>query len=173
LIYPVAFEATWRLVLPSVLFLRALAALLALPGTFAGIIPALVVSADRWRGDGRAVGMAPLVAGIIVLLWCVRDFYVAGKGTLAPWDPPKHLVIVGLYRFVRNPMYVGLLLLLIGWALLAGSPLLGGYALFFAIAFHLRVVLYEEPRLRSQFPQAWAEYAATVPRWFPRLRGKN
>ena len=159
--------------MPSVLFLRALAALLVLPGTFAGIIPALIASADHWRGNGHAAGMAPLVAGILILLWCVRDFYVAGKGTLAPWDPPKHLVVIGLYRFVRNPMYVGLILLLIGWALLAGSFLLGGYALFFAIAFHLRVVLYEEPRLRSQFPQAWAEYAATVPRWFPRLRGKN
>jgi protein-S-isoprenylcysteine O-methyltransferase Ste14 len=156
-----------------VLFLRALAALLVLPGTFAGIVPALIVSADRWRGDGYAVGMAPLVAGVIVLLWCVRDFYVAGKGTLAPWDPPKQLVVIGLYRFVRNPMYCGLMLLLIGWALMSGSPLLGAYTLFFAIAFHLRVVLYEEPRLRSQFPKAWADYAATVPRWIPRLRGRK
>ena len=155
------------------LFLRALAALLVLPGTFAGIIPALIVSADRSRGDGHPMGMAPLVAGVVILLWCVRDFYVAGKGTLAPWDPPKHLVVIGLYRFVRNPMYCGIILLLIGWALVAASVLLGAYTLFFVIAFHLRVVLYEEPRLRSQFPQAWADYAATVPRWFPRLRGKT
>ena len=155
------------------LFLRALAALLVLPGTFAGIIPALIASADHWRGNGHAAGMAPLVAGILILLWCVRDFYVAGKGTLAPWDPPKHLVVIGLYRFVRNPMYVGLILLLIGWALLAGSFLLGGYALFFAIAFHLRVVLYEEPRLKKQLPEEWSVYSATVPRWLPRLRGKN
>jgi protein-S-isoprenylcysteine O-methyltransferase Ste14 len=156
-----------------VLFLRALAALLVLPGTFAGIIPALIVPADRWRSDGHSAGIAPLVAGIIILLWCVRDFYVAGKGTLAPWDPPKHLVVIGLYRFVRNPMYLGLVLLLIGWALSAGSPLLGGYALLFAIAFHLRVVLYEEPRLKKQFPEDWRAYSAGVPRWLPRLRGKN
>lgn len=155
------------------LFLRALAALLVLPGTFAGIIPALIVSADRSRGDGHSAGMAPLAAGIIILLWCVRDFYVAGKGTLAPWDPPKHLVVIGLYRFVRNAMYVGLMLLLIGWALIAGSPFLGGYALLIAIAFHLRVVFYEEPRLKKQFPEDWAAYAATVPRWLPRLRRKN
>ena len=154
------------------LFFRALAALLVLPGTFAGIIPALVVSADRWRGAGHPAGIAPLVAGVIILLWCVRDFYVAGKGTLAPWDPPKRLVVIGLYRFVRNPMYVGLMLLLIGWALIAGSPLLVGYALFFAIAFHLRVVLYEEPRLQNQFPEDWPAYSAAVPRWLPRLRGK-
>ncbi len=161
------------LVLPSVLFLRALAALFVLPGTFAGIIPALVVSADRWRGDGHVAGMAPLVGGVIILLWCVRDFYVGGKGTLAPWDPPRRLVVIGLYRFVRNPMYVGLLLLLSGWALLAGSPLLASYTIFFAIAFHLRVVLYEEPRLKRQFTQDWLAYRAAVPRWLPRLRGKN
>jgi protein-S-isoprenylcysteine O-methyltransferase Ste14 len=156
-----------------VLFLRALAAFFLLPGTFAGLIAALIVSNDRSRGAGFLVGWIPLVFGLGILLWCVRDFYVAGKGTLAPWDPPKHLVVIGLYRFVRNPMYVGMMLLLIGWALIAGSPSLGGYALLFTIAFHLRVVLYEEPRLRSQFPQAWADYAATVPRWLPRLRGKN
>jgi protein-S-isoprenylcysteine O-methyltransferase Ste14 len=156
-----------------VLFLRALAAFLVLPGTFAGIIPALIVSADPWRGNGHPAGMAPLVAGVVILIWCVRDFYAAGKGTLAPWDPPKRLVVIGLYRFVRNPMYVGLMLLLTGWALIAGSPWLGGYAFLIAIAFHLRVVLYEEPRLRNQFPQEWANYTATVPRWLPRLRSKN
>jgi len=155
-----------------VLFLRALAALLLLPGTFAGLIPALIVANDRARGQGAPFGWIPLAFGVLVLLWCVRDFYVAGKGTLAPWDPPKRLVVIGLYRFVRNPMYVGLMLLLIGWALIAGSPLLVGYALFFAIAFHLRVVLYEEPRLQNQFPEDWPAYSAAVPRWLPRLRGK-
>ncbi|MCI0366495.1 MAG: hypothetical protein L0219_21750, partial [Phycisphaerales bacterium] len=105
-----------------VLFIRALVAFLILPGTFAGLIPAWIVSRDRWRGHGLAIGMVPLVIGAVILLGCVRDFYVAGKGTLAPWDPPKQLVITGLYRFVRNPMYVGVLLLLIGWTLLAGSP---------------------------------------------------
>ena len=155
------------------LFLRALAALLVLPGTFAGIIPGLIVSADHWRGAGFSLGWIPLAFGVAILLWCVRDFYVAGKGTLAPWDPPRHLVVIGLYRFVRNPMYCGILLLLSGWALTAGSPLLGGYALLIAIAFQLRVVLYEEPRLRSQFPQTWPDYAATVPRWFPHLRRKK
>jgi protein-S-isoprenylcysteine O-methyltransferase Ste14 len=155
------------------LFLRALAAFLLLPGTFAGLVPALIVANDRSRGHGTPIGWIPLAFGLLILLWCVRDFYAAGKGTLAPWDPPKHLVIVGLYRFVRNPMYVGLMLLLIGWALITGSPFLGGYALLFAIAFHLRVVLYEEPRLRKQFPEDWAAYAATVPRWLPRLRRKK
>ena len=71
------------------LFLRALAALLVLPGTFAGLFPALIVGNDRWRGAGSPVGWIPLGLGIAILLWCVRDFYVAGEGTLAPWDRPS------------------------------------------------------------------------------------
>jgi len=157
----------------GVLFLRALAAFLLLPGTFAGVIPALIVSNDGSRGNGFSVGWIPLAFGVAILLWCVRDFYVAGKGTLAPWDPPKRLVVVGLYRFVRNPMYVGLMLLLLGWALVAGSPWLASYVAVFAIAFHLRVILYEEPRLKRQFPEDWAAYANAVPRWLPRLHSKN
>ena len=121
------------------------------------------------RGQGFFVGIVPLAAGAAILLWCVRDFYGAGKGTLAPWDPPKHLVTVGLYRFTRNPMYVGILLWLCGWSLLAGSPLLAGYTLFMAIAFHLRVVLYEEARLKKQFGEEWVSYAAMVSQWLPRL----
>jgi protein-S-isoprenylcysteine O-methyltransferase Ste14 len=153
-----------------VLFLRALLAFLVLPGTFAGLIPAWIVSTDRSRSSGSPVGIVPLVTGIILLLWCVRDFWVAGKGTLAPWDPPKRLVIVGLYRFVRNPMYVAVMILLVGWALWAGSWMLGCYAALLGVAFHLRVVLYEEPRLSKQFPEEWAGYAANVRRWLPRFR---
>ncbi|MCI0746278.1 MAG: isoprenylcysteine carboxylmethyltransferase family protein [Verrucomicrobia subdivision 3 bacterium] len=145
-------------------------AFLCLPGTFAGMIPLAVIASDRWRGGGSALGIVPLLIGLVILVRCVRDFYVAGKGTLAPWDPPKHLVVIGLYRFVRNPMYVGILLLLAGWAWLAGSPLLIGYMVLLAIAFHLRVVLYEEPRLGRQFGAEWTAYAASVPRWIPRFR---
>ena len=150
------------------LFLRALISFLVLPGTFAGLIPAWVVSTDRGRGHGLIFGVVPFAIGVVMLLWCVRDFYVSGRGTLAPWDPPKRLVIVGLYRFTRNPMYVGISLLLAGWSLLTASPLLGSYTVVLAIAFHLRVTLYEEPRLKKQFGEEWATYAATVPRWLPR-----
>ncbi len=151
------------------LFVRALISFLVLPGTFAGLIPAWVVSTDRGRGHGLIFGVVPFAIGVVMLLWCVRDFYVSGRGTLAPWDPPKRLVIVGLYRFTRNPMYAGILLLLTGWSLFAASSLLAGYAVMLAIAFHLRVLLYEEPRLKMQFSEEWAAYAATVPRWLPRL----
>ena len=155
------------------LLLRALISFLVLPGTFAGLIPAWIVSGDPRRGHGLSIGAVPLIAGAAVLLWCVRDFYVFGRGTLAPWDPPKHLVIVGLYRFTRNPMYIGVLLLNVGWSLLAASPSLAGYAIILAIAFHLRVVLYEEPRLRKQLDEEWVNYSATVRRWLPRLPRRN
>jgi protein-S-isoprenylcysteine O-methyltransferase Ste14 len=107
--------------------------------------------------------------GLVLLLWCVRDFSVSGKGTLAPWDPPKRLVMIGLYRHVRNPMYVGVVTLVAGWAVLYLSPILLGYALILAIAFHIRVLTYEEPWLAGQFGNAWQEYRSHVGRWLPRF----
>jgi protein-S-isoprenylcysteine O-methyltransferase Ste14 len=104
----------------------------------------------------------------LLLAWCVRDFVVAGRGTLAPWDPPTRLVTDGLYGFVRNPMYAAVVTLVAGWGLAAGSRLLLAYAVALAVAFHLRVVLYEEPRLREQFGAEWAAYRASVGRWVPR-----
>jgi len=153
------------------LFARALLAFLILPGFVAGLLPWWIVSTDSRRGDGWPL-LGGLVAalGAVVLLWCVRDFYVAGKGTLAPWDPPRRLVVVGLYRFVRNPMYVGVLTLVLGWSLLFGSTRLAAYVVVLAIAFHLRTILYEEPRLTASFGPEFERYCASVPRWLPRRR---
>lgn len=155
------------------LFLRALISFLVLPGTFAGLIPAWIVSIDRRRGEGFLPGFVPLAVGAVMLLWCVRGFYVSGKGTLAPWDPPRRLVIVGLYRFTRNPMYVSITLLLTGWALLTASKLLAAYLAILVIGFHLRVVLYEEPALKRVFGEEWTRYSATVPRWLFGLRSRH
>jgi protein-S-isoprenylcysteine O-methyltransferase Ste14 len=141
-----------------------------LPGVFAGLIPALIVANDPYRGGGSSCGYPLVAIGLVLVLWCVRDFYIAGKGTLAPWDPPKHLVTVGLYRLVRNPMYLAILTLLAGWSLAAASWFLAAYSLLLAVAFHLRVLLYEEPRLARQFGDQWKSYAAAVPRWRLRLR---
>jgi protein-S-isoprenylcysteine O-methyltransferase Ste14 len=116
---------------------------------------------------GTLLGWPLLLLSGCVLLWCVWDFYRIGKGTLAPWDPPKKLVVVGLYRFVRNPMYVGVLGWVAGWSLIAGSLVLGIYTILLAIAFHLRVIFYEEPTLARQFGNDWVQYQATVPRWIP------
>ena len=150
------------------LFLRALLAFLVLPGIVAFLVPALLVPGITTRMFNIS-GIVPLVAGVTVLLWCVRDFYVAGKGTLAPWDPPKHLVRIGLYRYSRNPMYVGVLLILIGWATGFRTQSLAIYAIVMAILFHFRVLLYEEPWLARTFPGEWPAYKARVPRWLGRL----
>ena len=100
-------------------------------------------------------------------LWCVRDFYVIGKGTLAPWDPPKKLVTVGLYRYVRNPIYVGVVGFVAGCSLIAGSRRMAVYAAVLAVGFHLRVIFYEEPTLARLFGIQWHVYRANVNRWWP------
>jgi len=151
------------------LHLRAIRAVLILPGTFAGVIPAGLVYFDPWRFTGHISGAAGVMVGVAILLWCVRDFLAVGLGTLSPWNPPQRLVVVGLYRHVRNPMYVGITMLLIGWTAWAGSPLLAGYAAALAVAFHLRVVLHEEPRLAEQFGEPWRRYCRHVGRWWPRI----
>jgi protein-S-isoprenylcysteine O-methyltransferase Ste14 len=151
------------------MFLRALLAFLVLPGLAAILAPPAIAALDPWRCAVSYLGLPAMIAGAVVLLWCVRDFYVAGKGTLAPWDPPRCLVIVGLYRHVRNPMYIGVLILVLGWALTLASPLLAVYTLILGISFHLRVVRQEEPWLSSAFGESWAVYAEAVSRWFPRL----
>jgi protein-S-isoprenylcysteine O-methyltransferase Ste14 len=151
------------------LFFRAVVALLALPVIVAGLLPWILLPDDRWRTGGTLLGWPVLAFGACVLLWCVRDFYLVGKGTLAPWDPPKRLVIVGLYSLLRNPMYVGVLGVTAGWCLLAGSPLLAAYTCVLALGFHLRVIFYEEPTLSRQFPNEWAQYCRSVNRWLPTL----
>jgi len=155
------------------MLIRALIAFLALPGVVAGLVPALLLSLDRHHGGISVYGFVLLVPGLLCLLWCVRDFFVSGRGTLAPWDPPRSLVIVGLYRFVRNPMYLAVLMIVLGWSVAAGSRLLGGYTGFLAVVFHLRVLFYEEPRLHRQFGREWSAYSASVSRWVPRIPSRR
>jgi protein-S-isoprenylcysteine O-methyltransferase Ste14 len=147
------------------LFQRAILAFLALPGVVAVILPLFIGDIDPFRWSGTFFGVFVLLAGFALLLWCVRDFYVAGKGTLAPWDPPERLVVVGLYKYTRNPMYVAVLTLLLGWVILYGSPFLSIYTVSFAFIFHQRVVRHEEPWLSKTFANDWDQYARSVPRW--------
>jgi len=150
---------------PAPLLLKAVFAFLALPGVVAFFVPLVVLRpVDRSRPFATS-GLVVLVLGSVVLLWCVRDFLVAGRGTLAPWAPPRALVRVGLYRYSRNPMYIGVLLILAGWALGFRSSALWAYALALLVGFHLRVVLGEEPWLARTYGAAWVDYKAVVPRW--------
>lgn len=147
------------------IFARAATAFLALPGTVAFLVPLiwawLARLPPRWP-----LGLVLVALGTLALLWCVRDFYVSGKGTLAPWAPPQELVVVGLYRYSRNPMYLAVTVVLLGWALTFRSAGLLLYALAVAIAFHLRVVLGEEPWLARRHGAAWQQYTCRVGRWF-------
>ena len=146
------------------MFGRAVLAFLLLPGIVAFGVPALLAGADRFDRFAPS-GFILLLPGILGLLWCVWSFYTEGRGTLAPWSPPRHLVVSGLYRYSRNPMYVSVVLILWGWAAGFQSPALALYALAVMVAFHLRVVLGEEPWLARTHGHAWDRYRAAVPRW--------
>jgi protein-S-isoprenylcysteine O-methyltransferase Ste14 len=148
------------------MFAQAFLAFLVLPGVVALLIPVLIGLHELDTG-GRftPVGLLPLAAGFALLSWCVRDFYVSGKGTLAPWSPPLHLVTVGLYRYSRNPMYLAVTMMLAGWAVCFWSPALAIYTGSVMLGFHLRVVFGEEPWLARTHGAAWDEYKSKVPRW--------
>ena len=150
---------------PRPLLARAILAFMLLPGTVAFVIPLFVLAPGGRTAFVDASGLIPLVFGIVLLIWCAREFYRTGRGTLAPWAPPEELVATGPYRFSRNPMYVAVLLVLCGWALGFRSWSLALYAIVIVLAFHLRVVLYEEPLLARTHRERWALYKAHVPRW--------
>ena len=137
------------------------------PGTVCVYVPL------RLLGPGphplKWLGLLPVTAGIAVYLWCAWDFATAGRGTPLVFDAPKRLVARGLYRFVRNPMYWGILLILLGEALGFGSSAILYYALLVALLFHAFVVFYEEPALRRKFGPSYEQYRRSVPRWIPKL----
>ena len=149
---------------------RALLAFLALPGMVTGVVPLLLMMlpASGWFQSWYFLISVGL--GLLVLVRCVASFYRRGKGTLAPWDPPKRLVVEDLYQYNRNPMYVGVALILIGWAGVLGSAWHYLYALVVPTIFHLRVVFYEERELEKRFPEDWADYKKNVPRWLFNVR---
>jgi protein-S-isoprenylcysteine O-methyltransferase Ste14 len=123
-----------------------------------------------------AAGFLPLMAGAYIVLRCAFAFAWRGRGTPAPFDAPRELVVEGLYRYVRNPMYWGAFLLLIGQWMLFGWGWGGGlYLAIFAACVHVFVLIYEEPTLRGKFGKSYEDYCANVPRWIPRRTpwGKN
>jgi protein-S-isoprenylcysteine O-methyltransferase Ste14 len=149
------------------LLVRALVAFVALPGVVAFLVPWAVIASDRSASvvTLNGWGAVPFALGTGLLLACVREFYVAGHGTLAPWSPPVALVVSGPYRWSRNPMYVAVLLVLAGWAIGFRSATLGIYAGAVLVAFQLRIVLHEEPWLARTFGNDWVPYRERVRRW--------
>jgi protein-S-isoprenylcysteine O-methyltransferase Ste14 len=147
------------------------------PGTVAGVAPWLLLRSG-WPqlrvelGAGRWAGVALMAAGALVYAWCVWDFMRA-RGTPAPIDAPKELVVRGLYQYVRNPMYLGVLLLIVGQAIWFEAGILIVYALAAFGVVHTFVVLYEEPTLSRLFGEAYARYRREVGRWVPRAGGSR
>ena len=120
-------------------------------------------------GIWQVFGMSVAGVGSAIALWCILTFVFLGKGTPAPFDPPRRLVARGPYRFVRNPMYVGAGLALAGAALFYKSIPLLSYAFLFVLVMHLFVVVYEEPTLRRAFGDDYEAYCENVGRWWPRV----
>jgi len=131
----------------------------------AGIIPWIISRIPAVEIFSSLFSLALFAIGGGILVAATISFYRRGRGTLAPWDPPRLLVVSDLYRFNRNPMYVGVSLLNLGWALFTGNPWNYGYAIIVALVFHLRVVLYEEKEMDRLFGSRWKAYRDAVPRW--------
>jgi protein-S-isoprenylcysteine O-methyltransferase Ste14 len=154
------------------LTLRVVLFALIVPGTVAVLIPYLILSrrgaaiVGPWT-LGQLVSLVPIVVGAVILVRCIWDFAAKGRGTLAPVDPPRRLVVQGLYRYVRNPMYLGVLVLLLGQAAFFQSIELLQYTAVWFIIVNLFVVLYEEPSLRRRFGDSYDQYLQSVHRWVP------
>ena len=140
------------------------------PTLVAGLVPWLFT---RWHADDqplalKVLGAAILAAGAALVLETTARFALQGRGTPAPWAPPERFVARGTYRLTRNPMYVGVLALIVGQALLLGREILFAWAAAAWLLFHLFVVLEEEPGLRRRFGAAYEAYCGRVGRWLPR-----
>jgi protein-S-isoprenylcysteine O-methyltransferase Ste14 len=145
------------------------------PGTVGGLIPYWLTG---WRGQKvlpgtsilRVAGAFLVLVGVVSLLDSFARFVFVGLGTPAPIAPPPRLVVSGQYRYVRNPMYVAVLAIVIGQGLVLWSGVLLQYGVLLWLLFHVFVIVYEEPRLGSQFGASYEAYYRNVRRWWPRVR---
>jgi protein-S-isoprenylcysteine O-methyltransferase Ste14 len=160
--------------------LRHLLAILLLPFVVTVVVPRWLLGTDAasagWGGApavdalSRMAGGVVFASGFALFAWCVTLFARVGGGTLAPWDPTRRLVAVGPYRHVRNPMISGVLLMLIGEALLWRSGALALWAGAFLLINHTYFLLSEEPGMERRFGESYRVYRSHVPRWIPRIR---
>ena len=162
--------------------IRHLIALVVLPFMVVLVIPRWLINwygvATEWSSPsssifGHVLGGLFVLAGLSLFAWCLYLFAVRGKGTLAPWDPPTRLVVTGPYRYVRNPMISGVLMILAGEALVHGSLTLGFWFLGFFLLNQVYFMILEEPMLERRFGEDYLAYKRAVPRWVPRLRRRE
>lgn len=152
------------------LLLRNLVFTVLQPGLVAVVIPYYILGGEikletPWQLHTYG-GVIVFAIGLVVMLRCIIQFALEGKGTLSPIDPTKRLVVRGLYRYSRNPMYVGVMMILIGEAIVTQSATLWIYLAIIFIAFNLFIMLHEEPRLRKVFGEEYLLYCEKVRRWF-------
>ncbi|MBB6381041.1 protein-S-isoprenylcysteine O-methyltransferase Ste14 [Pseudonocardia eucalypti] len=142
------------------------------PGTVAGVVPWWLTGwqAGGWGPAPRLLGVLPLVGGVVVLVHAFARFVTEGLGTPAPVAPTEHLVVGGLYRYVRNPMYLAVVAAIFGQALLLARPVLLGYALVAGGVMWAFAKWYEEPKLAATFGEEYERYRRAVPGWLPRGR---
>jgi protein-S-isoprenylcysteine O-methyltransferase Ste14 len=151
-------------------FVRNLAFSIVVVGIGAGWLPWSILEGRTEPSAGAGVwpAAAVIALGLALYLWCVWMFAVVGRGTPGPWDAPRQVVVAGPYRWVRNPIYIAAMLVVLGEAWLFLSVPLLIYVAVMAIGFNLFVVFYEEPTLRRRFGDTYVEYRLTVRRWLPR-----
>lgn len=150
------------------LALRNLLFTIVVPGAGGVYVPWLILTRPGALPAPAAWYAVPLIViGVALYLWCVRVFAVVGRGTPGLWDAPRRFVAAGPYRWVRNPIYIAAVLIVSGEAWLFGSAALLLYAAGLAVACHLIVTGYEEPRLRARFGEEYQAYRRSVARWIP------
>lgn len=161
--------------------LRHILAILILPVTVLTVVPGWILTAfaahdTRWSPGSsmpslfQMFGMLLFLTGLAFFGCCVVLFARIGRGTLAPWDPTRRLVIVGPYRHVRNPMISGVAAMLGGEALLSGSLIIAGWLVLFLLINHIYFLVSEEPGLARRFGESYEEYRSAVPRWIPSIK---
>jgi protein-S-isoprenylcysteine O-methyltransferase Ste14 len=159
------------------LAIRSLAWTVLLPGFFAGYLPwryfGLAEVQVSLRNPVQLPGVVGIATGALLLGTCIWEFARTGRGTLSPVDPPRELVVRGLYRYVRNPMYLSVTVIVLSEVLLTGSRGLLLYWVVWFAAANLFVIGYEEPVLRRQFGAAYERYTREVGRWLPKLRSSR
>jgi protein-S-isoprenylcysteine O-methyltransferase Ste14 len=134
------------------------------------IMPLLIESNFIFRMNIISiVGLMILLIGLVTMILTIRMFIQLGKGTLAPWSPTRKLVVFGLYRYVRNPMILGVSLILLGESILFRSYRIAVWLVIFFLTNHFYFLLFEEPGLEKRFWREYVEYKRNVPRWIPRL----
>lgn len=152
--------------------LKTLLFTIVVPGFVAVAVPYLILGGfSAPKGGPLAwLGAVCIVTGASIYFRCAWEFAVRGLGTPAPVSPTKFLVVSGLHRYVRNPMYLGVALVILGEAGFFHAPHLAEYAVMMLLIAHIFVIFYEEPTLRRQFGESYDQYRRTVPRWIPRFR---